>query len=871
MSRLEGAFARLNSLLRRRAAEARMNEEFEFHVAMQTEKNMARGMEPAEARRNALLAFGGVDAHRESLRDYRRTRVLGELIQDLRFTMRSLRSSRGFALTAVLVIALGVGATTALFSVANALLFKPLRVSAPGELYILQEVRTGTTSTGPEGNRIPWPRYEAYRDATSELFTGLAAHVYRGFSMRTEAGAVPVQGSTTSGNYFQVLGLRPALGRFYSADDEPVIVLGDRMWKKHFGGDAGVIGRRVHLDGQAYEVIGVAPPSFIGTTVGLGTEVWVPFRAGGTAQVQERVGMFGRMRDDVTADAAAAPLSALAVGIPPENPQTKVERAYLAPLTGLPERERGMVGGFMGMLVAAGFLVLLIAAANIAALLLARGVARQREMALRLALGAGRWRLVRQLLTESTTLFLIGGIGGIVIAYIAAALISRISIPGAPIVLDVAPDVRVLAFALGVAALTGILFGLAPALGAVRPQLTAALKEGSASAGSRRGRGRSIFVGGQLAFATLLLITAGLFVRGLQRGIAVDPGFNPDGVVVGTINLEPHGHTEAEGRALRAELLRRVRALPGVRSAALANIILLTNRQRSNDMEGTGADAATVTAALNLVDTAYFNTLGVELVAGRGFTGSDHAGSTPVVVVNETLAERLWPGRSPLGERLRMEDTDYSVIGVARDGRYVDPGEAPRPFAFFADAQEYSPDFALHARMADGDGAEAVIQAIREELRTLDPDVALEMAMPLPTMIGFSLIPNRFAAALIGVFGLLGLVLAGAGVYGVMAFHVAQRTREFGIRIALGASASTMLRLVVRRGAVIAAGGALVGILLAAAVTRFLTGMLFGLSPLDPVTFAGVAAALAAVALLASWLPARRALRTDPAVALRSD
>jgi predicted permease len=873
---LSGVTSRLESLLRRRAAEARTDEEFEFHIAMQTEKNMARGMLPEEARRRALLEFGGVDRHREAMRDTRRPRLLSELRQDLGFTMRSLRAAPAFTFTALLVIALGVGATTALFSLANALLFRPLPVAAPGELYMLQEVRTaGTTSTGPEGRRIPYARYEAYRDATGELLGDLAAHTFRAFALRTDAGAQSIAGSATSGNYFEVLGLTPAVGRFYTRDDEPGAVLSHRFWRSHFNEDADVLGRLIYVDGIPYTVLGVAPRRFDGTVTGFTMSVWLPFRAYGESNpgsTDQWVGMFTRMADRAAAERAAAPLTAIASQLPAENASVTIERAYLAPLTGLPENARGGVLGFMGMLLAAGFLVLLIAAANIAALLLARAFVRQREFAVRLAVGAGRARLVRQLLTESTALFLAGGLGGIGLAYAATALLARIRLPGLPIVVEAAPDLRLLAFGLGIAVATGFAFGLAPALRATRPDLADALRDGAASGGTVRARGRSIFVAAQLAFATVLLITAGLFVRGLQHGLAQDPGFRTEGIVVGSIDLAPWGMDEEARGAFRAELMRRVRALPGVESAAMASTVLMTGGSSSTIMGTTAAEPVTLTAYTSSVDEQYFPTMDIQLVRGRAFTAADDAAATRVAIVNETLAERLWPGEEPIGQQLRQGASGpvYEVVGVTRNGLYVDLSEEPRPFVFFAAAQSYSSQSAaLHVR---GRGnAAALILAIRRELSMLHPDVALETAMPLTTMIGFSLIPQRFAAALIGLFGVLGLVLAGAGVYGVMSYQIAQRRREFGIRLTLGASARDVVHLVVGRGALVAAGGTLAGIALAAAVTHLLASLLFGLSPLDPVTFGGVAITLAVVAILASWVPARRALRVDPAVSLRPD
>lgn len=872
MSALNGITARLRSLLHREDSETRMDEEFRFHLDLQTEKHIARGMAPEQARRQALIDFGGVERHRESLRDEQRPRLLAEVAQDARFTVRALRHNRIFAITTVLIVALGVGVTTALFSVANALLFRDLPVPAPDDLYVLQEERRGPSSRGMEGTRISYARYEAYRDATDDLFDGLAAHVFQPLSLRANAAATPVYGALTSGNYFGVLGLTPAAGGFYQDDREPSAVLSDRAWRQQFDGDPSAVGRLVTVDGRPYTIAAIAPRGFGGTVAGLTIDVWIPYRAHTAADSADRhpwVGMFGRVRNHGVVASAATRLTTIATQMPPEDDDAEVERAYLTPLSGLPEIMRAPIRGFIGMLMGAGVLVLLIGGANIASLLLARAVARRREIALRLSLGAGRGRLVRQLLTESTLLFLLGGIGGVALAYIATGLLSRLSLPGVPVSLQAALDLRVLAFALGIAALTGLVFGLVPAIRAVRLQLVGALKEGGATGGTARMRARSVFVGAQVAFAMLLLITAGLFVRGLQRALAFDPGIRPDGVVVGSFNLGPYGLTEPQGRVLQAELLRRVRSLPEVMSASLATVPLLTRESHANAVSTVPPASDRLTSGFNVVDTAYFGTMGVELVAGRSFGSGDTHGAPQVVVVNQMLARRLWADQNPLGQRMWSEGEEYEVIGVARDGKYVHLGEEQQPFMFFASAQHYANAMTLHVRTR---GSEArLIESIREELRAVHPDVALELAMPLPQMIGFTLLPQRMAAGLIGVFGVLGLVLATAGVYGVMAYQVTQRTREFGIRLALGARAGDVARMVVRGGLLLSLGGALAGTALAVVVTRLISGMLFGLSALDPVTYGMVAAALVAVAVTASWIPARRVFRVDPTVSLRAE
>jgi predicted permease len=874
MSWMKGAAARLRSLARPGGSEARMDEEFRFHIEMETEKNVRAGMSPREARRRAMIAFGGVERHREGMRDGRGLSWLRDAGRDAGYAVRTLARSPGFTLVSVLTVSLGVGATTALFSVVNTLLLKPLPVHQPARLFTVQEERVGRVHSSAEGTSMPYERYLAYRAATPKLFSGLAAHRYLNLSVRTGSGAVPAGAMVASANYFQVLGLRPAAGRFFTADTEPVAVLSHRFWRERFASDPAVVGQVVVLNGTPFTVAGVAPRGLDGTITGMVTEVWVPFeayRAATRGSLEDWVVPFGRLAAGVEQEAAAARVQAVAKSIPPEEPHTKVFGAELEQMTGLPGNARRPLAGFLGMLLATGALVLLIASANIAGMLLARAVARRREVAVRLAIGAGRGRLVRQLVTESLVLFLAGGVGGMLLAFAVTRAFGRIDFPVAErIVFEVTPDLRVLAFSLAIAAATGIGFGLVPALQATRAELLPGLKEGASHLVTGRVRGRSLFVAAQLAMAVLLMVIAGLFARTLRHGLAVDPGFQPEGVLVSTTDLGPHGYNEPRGRDFYRQITERVRALPGVESAGLTDLALLAGSSHGEDVEAVipgAAEPRRVNVSMAVVDAGYFPTLRIPLAMGRAFTDADRPGSPRVVVVNQRLAGQLWPGENPLGKRLRKGSEEWEVVGVARDGKYVSVSEEPRAFAFFPFAQSYTPRMVLHVR---GDVA-GLHELIRREVRALDPDVAVENQTALAAMVGLTLLPQRVAAILVGVLGVLRLALAGIGVYGVLAYQVAQRTREFGIRLALGASAHDVMRLVVGRGALLAAGGAAVGLLMAAGITRFLRSFLIGVSPLDPLTFAGVAAILAAVALLASYLPARRAVRVDPMQALRAD
>lgn len=900
MSWWKGRRAWLRNLLARRAADARMDEEIAYHIERATEQNLRAGMSPAEARRQALLAFGGVEQYREAMRDGRRLVWLEDLLADARFALRWLRRSPGFAVAAILTIGLGVGATTALFSVVNAFLLRPLPVVQPDRLYTIQEQRTGHVVSGVEGMQVPRARYEAYVEATEHLFTGLAAHSMTVVALRVSNAAQPTGAVLVSGNYFDILGVRPAIGRLTVASDEPAVVLSHRLWRGWFGGDPEVLGRTVWVDGRPLTVAGVAQPGFTGTNIGLAADLWIPYLALTSAAPGPVVGddvsatgpgastspasavsagapapddpepwlaMFGRLRPGVDPRQAEAMLPAIARRVEADVRAAKVEGATLQQMTGLPPRARPLLAGFLGLLLGMATLVLLIAATNVGAMQLARAVGRRREVAVRLAIGAGRGRLIRQLLTESLVLYLFGGTVGVLLAWWATHLIGRIRIPvSQPILLQVAPDLRVFAFGLAISALAGIAAGLAPALRSSRPDLNSSLKDGAPGSGSRSGRGRGVFVAAQLALAVVLLAVAGLFTRTLQNALRLDPGFDPEDVVVVTFDLSGRGYDAERGRAFQAELIERIRAMPDVEAAALGQVLLLTGSSSATRVARAEDPDAPEQVLINGVDEEYFRTLRIPLLAGEGFQRAGGEASR-VVVVNETLARRFWPDQNPLGKRLRRGDTEYEVIGVARDGLYLSYDEPAQAFAFFP--LQYSPRTTLHVRTRSDPAA--IIERIRHELMLMDPDVAIEDASPLTAALRFVLLPQRAAAFLIGFFGLIGLILAGIGIYGALSYHVAERTREIGIRMALGAGAGSVARLVIGRAAWLAAAGVAAGTLLAVALGRLIEGVVFGAGAHDPVTLLGGPLLLGGVAVLASFFPVRRALRADPVQALRQE
>jgi len=876
MRALRGLRARLRDLFLRGSADRAMDEEIRFHVEMETEKNRRSGMSPREARRRALVAFGGVERHRARLREGRRLPFLESLWHDFRFGARSVLRNPVLSGVAALTVALGVGATTTVFSAVNGVLLRPLPLPEPDRLGTIQERRAGAVSTGLEGMLIPYTRYRDYRAATGDIFASLAAfRLVDGFSLRLPGATVSVNGALTSGNYFETLGVRPVLGRAYGSDDAPEIVISHALWTSRFGGDPSVVGRSVGLDGREVTIVGVTPIGFGGASF-VADRLWAPVGLRGLDPGSWTLRMvpIGRLKPGVDRAQAAAAVDALARRIETRDEGATVRGALFAQATVVPDDGRGMVQAFMGMLLGTALVVLLIAAANIAAIMVARGIARRREMAVRLALGAGRARMVRHLLAESSLIFGGGGVAGVALAWLGAAWLQNLRLPPQvpPLLLGFAPDARVLAFAIAVTAAVGLAAGLLPAFGSSRPDLVPALKTGGAGRVEGRSRSRDVFVGAQIALAATLLIVAGLFVRSVQRGLRADVGFDAEGVVAASIDLgAPHDYDRESGRAFEREVVERVRALPGVQDAALSQYVLLGGSRSGGGVRPEDApDGVATYAAYTAVTSGYFRTMGIEILEGRGFTDSEDESAPRVAVINRTLADRLWPGENPIGRRFDgIARGPLEVIGITGPGRYIFVTEEPAGFAFLPYGQVYSSTMNLHVRAP---GAEAsAIQGVAEVVRSLDPDVALGTPVLVQEVVGTGLFPQRFAAQLVGVFGVIGLVLAAMGIYGVLAYQVARRTREMGIRRALGATAQRVVGAVIGRGALLAVAGCLIGMAAGAGLAVTVRSFLFGVRPLDPLTFVLVPLALLAVALFASWLPARRAASVEPSEALRTE
>jgi predicted permease len=824
------------------------------------------------------------------------------LWQDLRYGARMLWKQPGFTLIVALTLSLGIGANGVIFSLVNALLLRPLPVEKPSEL---AAIYTSDFSGGGLGVSS-YPDYVDFRDR-NRVFAGLVAYQFpQPLSLNIDGTNERMFGEIVSGNYFSALGLKPSLGRGFLPEEDrtpgesAVAVISHKLWQTRFGGDPATVGRSVKINGHPFIIVGVAPEKYTGLLRGFAADWWIPAMMIGqavpgsnhlTRRGDRGFLVMGRLKPGVTLQQAQADFNSIAAQLYKEWPQDWENiRRQSRSVSVTPESEARLLPEmrmpiviFMALLMSVAGLVLLIACANIANLLLARATARRKEIAIRLALGAGRWRLIRQLLTESVLLSMLGGMAGLLLAGWGADLLMAFRPPfQIPVELDLQADWRVFVFMFGLSLLTGIVFGLTPALAASRPDVIASLKDetGAATTGGRTWRLRGALVVAQVALSLLLLICAGLFLRSLRNASSIDPGFDADNLLALSMDLRLQGYDETRERNFTDQLLERVRALPGVVSASLTDRLPLDldGAWRGVTIEGyTPQPGESTGINSSFVAPGYFETLRIPLLRGRTFQRQDGANAPGVALVNESFARRYWPGQSPLGKRIQMgavrsgvNDAPYlTVIGIVKDGKYVSLGEEAAPFIYFNMAQNVGLSPTLVVR-TQGDPLNS-LAAVRGEVAALDKNLPLYDVKTMRQHLGLALLPARLAGSVLGVFGMMALALAAAGIYGVMAYSVAQRTREIGIRMALGANARDVLRLVTRQGMTLVAIGMAIGLTSALALTQLLKSLLLGVSSTDPLTFAVIALLLIAVALLACWIPARRATKVDPMIALRCE
>ena len=885
MSIVKGFAARARALASRRATEQSLDEEIRFHLDQETEKNIRLGMTPEVARREALVQFGGLTQAREAHHDVYAARPVEELVADARYTLRTMRRTPTLAAAAILTLALGVGANTAIFSAVNAVILRPLPFPNPGQLYMVWEENPDKgwyKQVAAPANMLDWKeQVGAFADVT-----GYADSF--GTSTITGGGdPLIVKPAFTTGNFFSVLGVRPALGRTFTDAEtwrtgEPVTVLSHRLWRDRFGSDRGIIGRTFELDGVRVQVVGVMPPTFAFPSET--TDLWQPWRWNPESRAQaffrraHWLSVVARVKPGVTEEVANSQLQAVVARLQRDFPETNTRMG--AGITPLHEFLVGDTRLPLLVLLGSVGLLLLIACANVGNLMLVKAAGSEREAALRLALGAGRGRLIRQALTESLVTSLLGALAGVALGWWGTRALQALQPEGMLRVSEFRFDWAVLAYVLAITTVSGLLFGIAPALWASRRLPLDALKAGGRSGSDSRRvrRWAERLVVAEVALALMLSIGAGLLVRSLLRLQHVDPGFDASGVLAVRVSL-PNGRfdTGAKINGFTARFQEQLRGLPGVQSVGGTGPLPLQGSGYTSDftIEGWPAGTFGSEVAHRRVTPDFFRTMRTPVIAGREFTGDDRADSPTVVVINDALARKHFRGQNPLGKRIAFDQNPDStttwstIVGVVKSQYQSKLSLEPQIEVFEPVTQSPTPSLFMVVRTA-GDPA-ALGPAVRRTVAEIDPTLAIDTMRTMEEVLARSLARERFITTLLLVFAAVGLALAVVGVYGVMAHMARRRVREMGIRIALGAQVNDVRWLVVRNGLGLVVIGLVIGTAGALAATRMLQAMLFGVAPKDPLTFVSVPVVLALTALLATWFPATWASRADPATTLREE
>ncbi len=875
---------RLRALLRKAEMEQELDEELRFHLEKEVEQNLARGMEPEEARLAALRSFGGVEQVKEASRDVRGVRFIEELGQDLRYGARMLLRKPSFTSIAVLTLALGIGANTAIFTVVDAALLRGLPYKDPDRLVQMWETRRVGEIKQLDAS------YPDYLDwgQQSEVIEGICGYTGWDGSFTLTGRAEPerIEGARVTASFFSVLGVAPILGRTFLPDEdrpqaERTVILSYGLWQRRFGADPGIVGQRLILDGSDYTVLGVLPRSFQFAPMGK-AQLWVPLRP--TPGQSERrfmhwLDVIARLKPGVSLAQAQAQMSTVGERIERENPDSHTGAGLK--LVPLHEQIIGSVGPLLLVLLGAVGFVLLIACANVANLLLLRAAARRQEISIRLALGATRWRLVRQLVSESLLLTLVGGVLGLALAAwgvkLLLAAIPAAQLDSMPYLQGLTLNARVFAFTGALSLLTGVVFGLAPAWQSVRPDLQAVLKDSNRpAAGTGRQRFRSLLVISEMALALVLLVGAGLLIKSTLRLLEVKLGFEPARLMTMQMELPSSKYsTDEQARAFHQQLLPRLEALPGVAGVATVNWLPFEGgpgdllRVEGQPPPPPSEMPKTIT---HVVSSNYFRTMGIALIKGRYFTDDDNQFSPRVLIINDALAKKLFADRDPIGRRIIFEGGEpepFEIVGVVDDERVGELDEEAEAVVYHPYLQEPWTRLNLVVRTA-GDPV-SVVNAVRGEVQALDQNLALYSVATMEQLIAErpSTFLRRYPALLMAVFAAIALILAAIGIYGVVSYSVTQRTHEIGVRMALGAQRGDVLRLIIGQGMVLMLSGVACGVMAALALTRLMDSLLFGVSATDPLTFIVVTALLLLVALLACYIPARRATKLDPMLALR--
>jgi putative ABC transport system permease protein len=892
-------YHRLLNLTRSDKLTRELDREFSHHIAERRDELMNSGMNAHDAAAEARRKFGNSTSQKERTRDVDLIMWLETCFADIRYAFRALRRSPAFALVAILSLALGIGANTAIFSLIDAVMLKSLPVSHPEQLVAVKAV-----GAGPSEYHFTNPLWEAIRDRT-DMFGGTFATANTGFDLTTGGEVLQTRGEYVSGDYFNVLGVRPAAGRLFNRTDDirgcrATAVLSNAFWTSEFGGDSRAIGKSIELSGKRFEIVGVADPAYSGISVGFPTQVYVPLCAeavisGSEKDLDERdnwwITITARVRPEVVEAQIASRLKAISAPVfesaMPTNRNVKQQQNFLKTTLSIEPRTAGLTGFrdryrtalYTLMVVVA--VVLLIACGNVANLLLARARVRQREAAVRLAVGAGRSRLVRQMLTESLVLSILGTAAGVLLGmWGTRLLVSLLSIGRSVVSLDLTVDIRILVFTSAIAILTGVLFGIVPAWRSanVDPQ------------GAMRGSGRGItderrrfsltktLVAGQVALSLVLLVAAGLLLGSFERQTSIDPGFRGEGVLVVHVDTRRAGIAEgARTEALRA-LLERVGQLPGVRTAAMTGIIPLGNMAGSTLIHVDGYEPQNDDDATVWVDAAsprYFETIGTRMVAGRDFGASDTRTSPRVAIVNEAVAARFYAGKNPVGQTFALDDRGnpgekYEIVGVVKNAKYQSITEERSETIFFAAAQEADQGPGTNYVLRTEGPTAAVIPGVRSAIKDMNGLITFSLST-LNELVDNSLARPRLLAMLSVFFGILALLLAVVGLYGTMSYSVERRRNEIGIRIALGAARTRVLAMVLREAGWMVFCGIIAGIAIAIGATRWISSLLYGVTPTDVTTYVLSGVLLAVVAIAASAVPAWRAARLDPMDALREE
>ena len=877
---------------------ADVDAELSFHVDARTEELCDAGLERSAARAQALREFGDVDLARRTLRAMderhaagaRRAHLAADLARDVRVALRSLTRSPGLVAVVVLTFALGIGVTTAIYSVVDAYLFKPLPGSDGASLVVLGR----TEDNIPQPHDLSFPDYRDYR-ADTAVFQSLAAYTSRVVELNGDRGADRIWIDDATANYFSVLGLRPMLGRTFDADGDrgvmshPTIVLTYKGWQSRFAGDSGVIGRVIRINDHPLTVIGVMPPEFHGVRplvdidgVACINQVWPVYGDALEDRGVITVSVFGRLRAGVSLSNAREAVRLKARQLERAYPATNrtvgavlVPERYSRPSVTVSSLAPGIAAMFMTLVM----LVLLVACANIASLLLARVVVRGRDLAIRAAIGASQWRLVRQVLVECALLALLGGAGAVAVAYVALHAVQSIHIAtDIPIRWGVELNGRIIAFTAVATLVAALAAGIAPASAARRRNLNDVLKSGmgnSATTGHRRLR--SALVAGQIAISVVVLVCAGLFVRSSANATRMNFGFRTDRLLMLSTALRSQSYDSVQGRALYREVLRRAAAVPGVRSVGLTKYVPFGYDRATASVvpiaPGVTLPVNGLSYFYNIVGGDYFATMGIPLLEGRVFTDRDDAGAPRVAVVNDAFAKALWPGQPALGKRFHALGANgpiVEIVGVVRDMQDLILGETPKPYIFQPMEQSFRPEMTLLVQT--GSDPSALERSMRGVITGLDPTLPVFDVRTMDDHLrnGQALLFTRIGSAFATAFGFLALVLATVGVYGVVSYSVAQRTREIGVRMALGARRGAIVGLVVRQGLRLAWIGVAVGLVMSVSTMGVVSSVLYGVAPRDPIVLGAVIGLLTVVVAVASLVPARRAMRIDPITSLRS-